>query len=224
MIDPQQTVAHVVLDHSECASVFKRHRIDFCCRGDVSISAACAEKGIDAAALVDELSSAIAERKGSASLDPRTLSTPALVAHIVSRHHAYLRKALPFVQTLAAKVSRVHGEHNPLLRDVDASVRALAEALLPHLDVEEETLFPAMMTAEPDRALLGRALASMQEEHLAVGALLEQMRTATESYALPSWACTSYRTLFGELEQLEADVLTHVHLENHVLRPRFASA
>jgi len=224
LIDPQKTVASLVLDHSECASVFKRHRIDFCCRGDVSISAACAEKGIDAKSLVDELSNAIAERKGAASPDPRALSTPALVAHIISRHHEYLRKALPFVQTLSAKVSRVHGEHNPLLRDVDASVRGLVEALLPHLDVEEQTLFPAMMAKEPDRALLGRELASMQTEHLAVGALLEQMRTATENYALPSWACNSYRTLFKELEQLEADVLTHVHLENHVLSPRFASA
>ena len=32
------------------------------------------------------------------------------------------------------------------------------------------------------------------------------------------------RTLFAELEQLERDILTHVHLENHVLMPRFAKA
>ena len=30
-------------------------------------------------------------------------------------------------------------------------------------------------------------------------------------------------TLFAELEVLEGDVLTHVHLENHVLMPRFAA-
>lgn len=28
----------------------------------------------------------------------------------------------------------------------------------------------------------------------------------------------------SELEQLESDVFTHVHLENHVLQPRFAAA
>ncbi len=222
MIDSQQTVASLVLDHSECAAVFKRHRIDFCCRGDVSIAATCAEKGLDTGALVDELSRAIAERKGDGS-DPRGLSTPALVGHIVSKHHEYLRNALPFVAQLAAKVSRVHGDHDPRLRELDASVVRLVGALLPHLDVEEETLFPAMLAKQPDRALLSRELGSMQEEHLAVGALLEKMRTVTDGYGLPEWACNSYRTLFKELEQLEGDVHTHIHLENHVLRPRFAA-
>jgi regulator of cell morphogenesis and NO signaling len=41
MIDPQRTVASVVLDHSECAAVFQRHRIDYCCRGNLSVAAAC---------------------------------------------------------------------------------------------------------------------------------------------------------------------------------------
>src|SRR5688500_15473694 len=112
MLDPAQNVAQLVLEHSECAAVFKRHRIDFCCRGDVSIEAVCAEKGIDARALVQELSAAIAERKGTTTADPRSLSTAALIGHIITKHHEYLRKALPFVETLAAKVSRVHGEHN----------------------------------------------------------------------------------------------------------------
>jgi regulator of cell morphogenesis and NO signaling len=39
----------------------------------------------------------------------------------------------------------------------------------------------------------------------------------------PEWACTSYRTLLSELAALEGDVLRHVHLENHVLMPRFAA-
>jgi regulator of cell morphogenesis and NO signaling len=48
------------------------------------------------------------------------------------------------------------------------------------------------------------------------------MRTAAEDYSVPEWACDSYRTLFRELERLEADVHRHVHLENHVLLPRAA--
>lgn len=224
MLDPNQTVAHLVLEHSECAAVLKRHRIDFCCRGDVSIEAVCAEKGIDASALLSELTAAIAERAGHGTADPRALPTPALIGHIVAKHHEYLRKALPFVQTLSAKVARVHGAHDPRLTELDATVRALADALLPHLDAEEQVLFPAMTAPEPDRALLAKELASMQDDHLEVGALLEQMRSATEDYRLPDWACNSYRTLFSELSQLEGDVLTHVHLENHVLRPRFAAS
>lgn len=224
MLDPQQTVASLVLDHSECAPVFQRHRIDFCCHGDISIEAAATERGIDTAVLVDELSTAIASRSGAEAADPRALSTPALVAHVVSKHHEYLRQALPFVGALAAKVSRVHGERNPKLRELDALVRELGDALVPHLDTEEQTLFPALTAEAPDRGLVARELRAMHDEHLAVGKLLERVRSATDEFEYPDWACNSYRTLFAELEQLEGDVHRHVHLENHVLMPRFASA
>jgi len=48
------------------------------------------------------------------------------------------------------------------------------------------------------------------------------IRVASDDFALPDWACNSYRTLFSELQQMESDVFTHVHLENHVLQPRFS--
>lgn len=221
MLDPNLTVARTVLDHSETASVFQRHRIDYCCKGGRSINAAAEERGLDVAALVSELEQAIASRHGPAGPDVEAMSTASLVAYIVSTHHDYLRKALPFVRGLAAKVARVHGDHNPRLRRLDLTVTAIATALEPHLDDEEQVLFPALMARGCDVALIGRELATMHEDHLAIGALLETMRDATEDYHLPDWACTSYRTLFAELARLEADVLRHVHLENHVLMPRF---
>lgn len=224
MLDPQQTVASTVLDHSECAQVFQRHRIDYCCRGELSIEAAAKARQLDVPALVNELSAAIAERHGAQPSDPRDWATPELIAHIVSKHHAYLRRALPFVTTLAAKVSRVHGERNPKLRELHAEVDRLAAALLPHLDEEERVLFPALSNSQPDRAAIATQLAAMLQEHLAVAQLLERVRAASDEFTLPDWACNSYRTLFSELEQLESDVFTHVHLENHVLQPRFAAA
>ena len=225
MLDPNQTVADLVLDHSECASVFKRHRIDFCCRGDLSIRAACERGGVDVDALVDELSHAVASRAERAEVDPRTLSSAALIARIVSRHHEPLRHALPFVQALAAKVARVHGGHNPKLHDLDSAVQELVAALLPHLDVEEQSLFPALEQPSATSAeIIARGLSEMYEEHLAVGAMLERVRDATEDYSLPEWACTSYRTLFKELSVLEEDLTTHIHLENHVLMPRYVAA
>lgn len=66
------------------------------------------------------------------------------------------------------------------------------------------------------------ATESMTDDHHEVARLLEGIRVATGDYALPDWACNSYRTLFHELEAIEKDIFTHVHLENHVLLPRFA--
>lgn len=154
--------------------------------------------------------------------DPRALGTPALVAHIVARYHGPLRKSLPFVRALAAKVARVHGEHNPRLVGLDAVVAELGEILEPHIDDEEKTLFPTLAADDVDRTRAAALLGSMREEHAVVAELLARMRSAAEGYTVPDWACNSYRTLFRELEALEGDVLRHVDLENRVLLPRFA--
>jgi len=223
MITSNQSVASVVLEHSECASVFQRHRIDFCCRGELSVEAACEKAGVPLPALLEELTSAAAQRDRSEP-DPRKLSTPALVSHLAARHQQDVREALPFIGTLAAKVSRVHGEHNPRLRELHAAVTELTELLLPHLEEEDEQLFPLLLAEGADQAEARRRLEAMHAEHLRLGAALARVRAAAEDFALPDWACNSYRTLFSELEQLEAELLAQVHLENHVLRPRFAAA
>lgn len=219
MITQQQSVSSVVLEHAECAEVFHRHRIDFCCRGGSSVAAAAAERGLEPAALVEELERAIAERSSPASADPRSFATPELVALIVSRHHGYLRRALPFVRGLATKVKAAHGGRNPKLRALHEAVHELADALLPHLDDEEASLFPALMAKDVDAA--STLLDAMLAEHLAVAESMARIRSAADDFAVPEWACTSYRLLATELGKLEADLFTHIHLENHVLAPRF---
>lgn len=224
MLDRQQTVASVVLDHSECAAVFQHHRIDFCCGGGKSVEKAATDKGVDVDALIADLTRAISDRRGERAADPRSLSTPELITHIVHRHHRYLREALPFTKALAAKVGRVHGDHNPALRELDAAVSELADALLRHLDDEERTLFPALVSGSLDSETERDLFAPMLDEHLAVAKMLERVRAAADDFECPDWACNSYRTLFAELRRLEDDVFKHVHLENNVLRPRFANS
>lgn len=223
MIDRHQSVASLVLEHSECAPVLQRHRIDFCCRGELSLEAAAAQRQVDLEALVAELSRAVAGR-GEPADDPRNLSTAQLVEQLAERHRALLADALPFVAGLAVKVSRVHGDHQPSLRALEAAVLELVDLLGVHLDGEASALFPALDAPAPDRAALAGPLAAAQDEHLELMAQLARVRDAALGFELPDWACNSYRTLFASLQRLEADVSRLVHLENHVLLPRFAAA
>lgn len=223
-IDRQSSIAQIVLEHSECAKVLADHRLDFCCRGERTLTAACAERGLDIEAVCADLERAIAARGERDEVDPRGMSTPELISFIVSRHHAYLYEALRFLEPLAAKVARVHGDHNPKLLGVRDTFRDLAESLDPHLREEERVLFPALTASQPDRRLIATELASMQQEHLHVGNLLARMRIYADDFDAPDWACGSYRTLMRELAVLEMDTLRHVHLETHVLMPRFERA
>jgi regulator of cell morphogenesis and NO signaling len=221
-LDRSATVAQIVTEHAAAARVFQRHGIDYCCRGNVTVPVACRERGLDAEAVFAELGAAGLGEGGEPADDPRALSTPALVARIVDRHHGYLRRALPYVGPIAAKVAAVHGSRDPRLVELDAAFRALAASLEPHLDEEEAVLFPALVARAPDAEVVRREVARMHEDHLEVGALLARMRALSDGFTAPAWGCTTYRVLMTELEALEGDVLRHVHLENHVLVPRFA--
>jgi regulator of cell morphogenesis and NO signaling len=223
-LDHRLTVAHIVMEHPAAARVFQRHGIDYCCHGDATLADAARGAHLDPAALSEELAAALAAPGAAPEDDPRALSTAALVARIVDRHHGYLRRALPHVAPIMAKVARVHGPRDHHLSDLAAAFCVLAESLGPHLEEEEEVLFPALLAQTPDAELVARELGRMHEDHLAVGELLRQIRTLTGGFATPAWGCNTYRFLMAELEALEADILRHVHLENHLLAPRFAAA
>lgn len=154
--------------------------------------------------------------------DLRALSSRELVDHVVATHHAYLHHNLPWIAQMATKVARVHGEHNVRLAQLDVVVGELAELLDAHLDDEEEELFPSLLagrwSADRRRAELQR----MRADHADVGQKLALIRTCADDFTVPEWGCSTYRTLFVELQRLESDTLRHVHLENHLLAPRFA--
>ncbi len=222
MLNVQTTVAQIVLDHSAAAPVFQKHRIDYCCRGHLPFAEACAERGVDPSSVMKELEAAVTARGEDDTFDPRTLATRALVEHIVDTHHRYLRDVLPFLVALSTKVARVHGARHLELQELREAVQTLSDALEPHLDREEQVLFPALIANVPGDPVIREELTAMHVDHLEVAALLEQLRQLTGDFTIPTDACTSYSTLFRELEALEGDLLRHVHLENHVLMPRFA--
>jgi regulator of cell morphogenesis and NO signaling len=49
---------------------------------------------------------------------------------------------------------------------------------------------------------------------------LRALRETSHGYAVPTDACMSYRELYESLEAFEADLHSHVHLENNILFPR----
>ena len=224
-LSPERTLGEIVLQHPECARVFDAHRLDFCCGGKEALGAACARLGLDAQAVLTSLRAAAEQRDGSLP-SVGALSTLALIAHIVDRYHGGLRRVLPAVVPRAAKVARVHGDHEPKMVELSAVVERLATTLDAHLLEEENVLFPALLGPQvpgsPAAAAVAGGLGTMIEEHHEVAALLERTRALTDGFQAPDWACTTVRVLFAELEALERDIHLHVHLENHALAPRFS--
>ena len=63
----------------------------------------------------------------------------------------------------------------------------------------------------------------MEDDHDR-GALMARIRELSDGFTPPADACTTYRAAFAKLEEFEADLHRHVHLENNVLFPRARAA
>lgn len=126
LIDPSESVSNLVLSHSACAEVLRRHRIDYCCDGDISVQQAANRRGVGFETLAQELLSVICDRGAQEMQDPRELSTTDLIAHIIRNHHQYVRRALPEITFLASKVGLVHGGLDPRLQDFSQTCSELA--------------------------------------------------------------------------------------------------
>ena len=225
-INPEATLGQLVTENPALSRVFATLGLDYCCGGGKTLAEACHAHGLDPDAVRDEIARVEASSSESQP-NPADMSLTELADHIEQTHHAYLREVLPALQTMSAKVASAHAEKDPRLVEVDRVVRELAHELESHTMKEERILFPAIRRLDAGQPLQGftcGALANpisvMEMEHDEAGQALERLRTLTDGYAIPDWACNTCRGLLTELERLEKDLHLHIHKENNILFPR----
>lgn len=225
MITPSTTLAEIASTTPVLTRELERLGLDYCCGGKRSLAEACRKRQLDPEAVIAELASVPAAAEPPA--DWIRLAPAELVDHLEATHHRYLKDALPRLTELATKVSRVHGEAHPELVRVADVVNELRADLEPHLRKEEEVLFPMIRslataaTSQPSVhcGSIANPIAVLEQDHVAVGALLEQLRALTTGYQAPVGTCASTLSLMAGLAELEADTHLHVHKENNHLFP-----
>lgn len=214
-------VGDIVKGFPKTAEVFKEYRIDFCCGGNKSLLQVIRDQEIEEEALLRSLVEAAVSAK-SDSLNWSELSSSELIDYILRVHHGYLKTALPHLSEYVKKVARVHGPHYSELLQVDRWFDALKSDMEHHMEKEEREAFPAVIAFEQDptelkRERLLRILDTLEHEHESSGNLLKQIREITKDYELPEDACTTFQLTYLKLEELEADMFQHIHLENNIL-------
>lgn len=218
-----ETLGQIATKDLRKAEIFKKYGLDFCCGGKKTVKEACAEKGLDVAAIEHELQQA--EKQTSASPLPRPLpyndwKLDFLADYIVNTHHSYVKAALPELVKYADKVARVHGAHHPELFNILQLVEEIAREMTEHMEKEETFLFPyikQLAISKNNDGNVQQPIELMEKEHEIVGKSLSDIRMLSNNYALPEDACASYGLLYKMLEEFEGDMFTHIHLENNIL-------
>ena len=228
-IDINNTVGEIVAEDYRKAAVFKSFDIDFCCGGGQTVKQACERKNVD----VDELTSLLleAEKKSEIEIDYNSWSLTDLIAHIIAKHHTYVKESIPVISQFVNKVKQVHGNNKPNVSDIADHFQSLAMELNQHLMKEESILFPYIEELEQLKAKNQKLSASqfgsienpinmMLLEHTHAGNEIEIISDLTNKYQPPVGACATHTVSYGQLKDFETDLLQHIHLENNILFPK----
>jgi regulator of cell morphogenesis and NO signaling len=232
-LDATRTVRDLATAIPNATRIFEKFGIDYCCGGAKPLQDACRQANISVDEVLRSLDTANIAGVDTASPDPdfKNASLTDLIAHVLARHHGYVKQEIPRLKQLFFKVVAVHCDAHPELAAAQRTFIGLADELSAHMMKEEMVLFPFIEKLEQatnagkpaPRAPFGsinNPVHMMELEHESAGKALERMRTLTSSYTPPESACFSYRTLYSALKEFDADLQEHVHLENNILFPR----
>lgn len=209
-----RTVGDIAATLPGATAVFRRHKLDFCCGGDVPLRKAAAERGADIEAI--EAALAALDRDGAA---PAATDTASLIAHIVARYHQTHRRELPELIRLARRVEAVHRGHPRVPTGLADTLETISGEIEEHMLKEEGMLFPLML--QGGHPMLMHPIAQMRHDHDAHGEALGRVDRITGGFRLPDDACRSWQALNTGTAKLAADLMEHIHLENNVLFPAF---
>jgi regulator of cell morphogenesis and NO signaling len=226
-----QTVGEIAADYPNATREFEKLGIDYCCGGNRTLGEACASAKISVDEALERLAKSTSAAPITSGSDWQNQPLTDLIAHITGKHHVFIREESPRIEALAAKVVSVHGKNHPELTQVQEIFAGVAAELSVHLMKEEQVLFPyvlrmeeSVVSGEPvPPSMFGTVVnpvRMMMQEHDGAGDALRTLRSATKDYTLPDDTCISYRTLYQALQDYEADLHQHIHLENNILFPR----
>ncbi len=222
-------IGQIVAEDFRTAAIFKKHGIDFCCRGGRTIEEACDKKNINAESIFQEIEN-LPKNDGS-SIDFTSWPLDLLVDYIEKKHHRYAEEKTPIIQAFLDKLCNVHGGRHPELFEIRDLFNESAHDLSAHFKKEELVLFPfikSMVKAkfegtailQPQFGTVENPVNMMMQEHTAEGDRLQKIAELTDGYNPPADACNTYKVTFAMLKEFENDLHQHIHLENNILFPK----
>ncbi len=225
----EKTIATIVAEDFRTASVFKKHQIDFCCGGNISIEELCAKKNKNAAEIYADLEEISHENKQEADFNSWELGV--LATYIEHTHHHYIEEKSIYILQFLDKLIRVKGNRYPELPKINDLFRESVQELAAHMKKEELILFPYIKKMEEAKkngvvlskapfGTIGNPIEMMIHDHEIEGARFAEIANLSNNYQPPSDACNTHQVTLKMLRDFEENLHTHLHLENNILFPK----
>ncbi len=151
-----------------------------------------------------------------------------IIDFILEKYHNPLRENLTKISILLDKIVEVHWTQHPEFAKIRAIFSNFKLDILSHIDKEEKILFPIMKEIEESFknrkklwcfhcASVGNPIRQMELEHSNFENYLNDMRTLSNNYLIPSDACNAVTNTYNMLKELDSETTDHAALENNTL-------
>ena len=223
------TLAEITSRNYQTAIIFKKYGLDFCCGGKKTLQQACLENNIDQSTLLEELEDQNVNLISTEDYSDWNIDF--LADYIVNTQHQYVRKNLPIIKEFLDKTVKKHSLHHPELLTIQQNYDQVFHELIPHMQKEEQILFPYIkqMTkmkelnrkmSEPMFGTVKNPISLMEQEHEMAGELFKNIREISNNLTLPEDACKTYQITYLMINEFEENLHFHIHLENNILFPK----
>ena len=219
----QKTIGSFVAEDYRTASIFQRHKIDFCCRGGQTITEACDKKKVDRELLLEELKNIMSqgEKEGE---DFNNWPLDKLADYIEENHHNYIAEQIPVLLQFLDKLCKVHGGRHPELFEINNEFIKCAEELSVKLPKEEQFLFPYIkgIAKGENKTSEGAEspLSTIKHEYKKESDCFKKIAELSDNFTPPADGCTTYRVAFQMLNDFDKDLRKQIHLKNNILFPK----
>lgn len=225
-----KTIGSFVAQDYRTAAVFSKYRIDFCCKGNRTVTEVCEKQEINADVLLQNIQDVI-HSENNGSIDFNSWPLDLLADYIEKTHHRYVEEKTQTLLAFLDKLCKVHGGNHPELFRINELFTGCAGELSQHMKKEELILFPFVkrmtktkesdgILSQPSFGSVSNPIAMMMHEHDNEGDRFREIAALTDNYTPPADACTTYRVTFAMLKEFEEDLHKHIHLENNILFPK----
>ncbi|WP_373943354.1 DUF542 domain-containing protein [Polaribacter sejongensis] len=223
-----KSVATIVIENINTASVFKKYKIDFSIHGNMLLSQACEEKNTNLKHILKDLKAV--NDKVYYLKDYNSWKLDFLIDFLVNIQHEYKEENILLLKEYGEKVAAIYGEEYKELIEINLLILKVADNILEHMKNEERIIFPYIkklieantkkIVTDTSNSPLNRPIDIIEDDHEKVSKTFKKIAELTNNYKIPENACISFKVLYLKLRQFEELLNNHIHIENNILFPK----
>lgn len=225
----ETNVSDLILESPHLTGLFEKHKIEFCCKGNVPLKISLKELNIPEKDFLVKMNESAKLRDPGANY-PNTSDPIQIISYVVEVYHRPLPTMLDELNALIQRAVGRHGEHRNFINIVNQNFLKLAGEFSRHIEEEETKVFPMIQEAylakiknkpQPkfNGVTVGEMIDKMESEHHVVGDLLDTIDDAIKPENLTVTGCMTLRTIENLFNHLRLETHKHIHMENYLLHP-----